>query len=146
MSLDDGIDDLTGFEEELQGSEFDLRETERQMFAQLYTKFLKSYFDSQMNYGDSEVALVYLNISKTLISTVKRYARHKEEMYSKASELENSIQAKIDTLNNSQGQVIISTEFKDKVKEFIEDLRHEANLKIPQKKKANEDEAWKKSV
>lgn len=145
MSLDDGIDDLTGFSEELQGSEFDLRETERQMFAQLYTKFLKSYFDSQMNYGDSEVDLVYLNLSKTLISTVKRYARHKDEMYSEANELEDSIQSKINILNNDS-TVIISTEFKDKVKEFIEDLRHEANLKIPQKKKASEDEAWKKSV
>lgn len=142
------------FEERLEGSEFDLREAERQLFAEIYAEFLNKYLQCQENSFDLEADVGYLNISKTLINTIKRYAKHDEETYEKAEELEEEMRDKIKVLQNRMADTsspsftsdAVSAEKRDEIKDFIEDLRHEANLKIPQKKTTDEDQAWRKSI
>jgi len=133
-----------GFSEDLVGSEYDLRQIERQIFAKMYKKFLNKY-SVYWTTRDKEMAYSLLGSAKTILSSIKKYVEHDEELYNRVQDLEDAIDEKrrsFHAVNTPDG--ITQAELNE-MKDTIEDLRHEANLKIPQKTETDEEQAWRKS-
>ncbi len=134
-----------GFSEELVGSEYDLRQIERQIFAKIYKNFLEKY-SVYWTTRDHDLAYSLLGSAKTIVSSIKKYVEHDEELYQDAQDLEDGIDRKRKSFiaaNTSDG---ITDEELNDLKDTIEELRHAANLKIPQKTETDEEQAWKKSI
>lgn len=140
------IDDLTKINQEA-GSEFDLRQYERQMFADLYSNFLQHYTEYRMYRDEHETGLKFLSVSKTLINTFKRYAKHDSEVFERCEDMEEKINPKEKRLKNTMTKrnhnTTLSNKYIDQLKEVVEDLRHTANLKMPEKTKTDPESAWK---
>lgn len=138
------LDELGSIEVEKEGTEFDLRESEKVMFSKLYAHLLESYMAFQREQS-SENAKKFLNASKTILNSFKRYVQHDDELFDTVQETEEYVNSTNQRLHSGQvvnpgiGNI-------DKVKEVIEDLRHAANLKMPQKSNVSEDQAWRKST
>lgn len=136
-------EDLTEeFSEDLVGSEFDLRQIERQMFAEMYKNFLQKY-SVYWTDRDQKMAYSLLGSAKTIVSSIKKYVEHDEELYKEVQDLEDGIDQKRKSfiaVNTPDG---ITDEELNDLKDTIEELRHEANLKMPQKTKSDPENAWK---
>jgi hypothetical protein len=114
------------------------------MFSKLYAHLLESYMAYQREQS-SENAKKFLNASKTILNSFKRYVQHDDELFDTVQETEEYVNSTNQRLHS--GHVINpGIDNIDKVKEVIEDLRHAANLKMPQKSNVSEDQSWRKST
>lgn len=154
MKEDLEIGDLDSLEQE-EGSEFDIRNFERELFGNLYKKLLETYTLYSSDRRQWKVGRTYFSVSKTMVNSFKRYAKHEEELYEELETLEKQLPVlknKCHALEKDQGdgyekvRVVnkIKQEVVDEVKELIEDMRHAGNLKMPQKTSTSEDQAWQK--
>lgn len=152
MKEDFEMGDLDSLEQE-EGSEFDMRNFEREVFGNLYKKLLEGYTLYTEDRKQWKIGREYFSVAKTLISSFKRYAKHDEELYEDLEWLEDqlpSLKNKCHEVEQSQsrGQVKavnrVDQEAVDEVKELIEDMRHAGNLKMPQETTTQEEKAWQK--
>lgn len=147
--LDIDIDEL----ETEEGSKFDMRKYEMELFAEMYTKLLNLYTVYTNNRERHEVGRLYFSVAKTMINSFKKYVRHDEELYETLEEVEDNLVKLKNNCNEVEkrkpsgvGTVTLvgkaDTEDVDNVKTVIEEMRDEGNLKMPKKSSTNEDRAW----
>ena len=138
-----------------EGSKFDMRQYEMELFSQMYTQLLRFYMVYTNDRQQHEVGRRFFSLSKTMISSFKKYARHDEDLYDDLEWLEAELTklkntcCEIEKPNpNGPGTITVvnkvEVEAVDEVKAYIERMREAGNLKMPKKSSTNEDRAWEK--
>lgn len=138
------VSDLDPLDMQEEGSDFDLRYAELEMFTKMYQKLLDMYWRSIDGAADGEQR-AFLSTAKAIFSSFKRYVRHDDELFEEVEEVEDEVSKLIIDLDNGV-RIDVGYMTLDEIKEVIENMRHEANLKMPQKTSVGEDDAWRKSV
>lgn len=125
-----------GQEFELGKTEYDLRDFERKKFSDIYTTMLESKFNRVQD-NSSESFENYVGSIQVLAQYLKHYMSD-EDMVKKAKTTEKLADRMLTKLHD-RGEIKISRYRKSpsELQDNIEQLRHEAGLKLPQESKTD---------
>jgi len=122
----------------LEGAEFDQRDYERETFARGYSRL--NTFESRM-YGSAkfkdrkEFTRKFMAQIRTLANMILRYAEE-DELVDDALQLRNHVVKELRNMTEAESY-LPPNEVLDAYRDIIEDLRFDANFKIPESKKAD---------
>lgn len=112
------------------GVEFDQRTEERIIFANGY-KNLNQFESKMYGEGDREYYRQFVAQCRTLVQILLRYVKD-EELREKGIDLREHSAKELDNMKNEESY-IPAIKILDAYRDIVEDLRHNANFKIPEK-------------
>jgi len=139
---------MNEFEEEPsfeEGSvEYDLRDYERASFGRAYRRLneMESRMFAQKTENLKQQPFKqYISQARVILKITRRYAQDKE-IKNTAKEMEEKMATELGNMNKINGY-LPSMELIENLRETIEDLRHDANLRLPRKKEGDPRQAWR---
>lgn len=135
------MNEFEGFDDKREdGVEYDLRDYERASYGRGYRSFndiaAKIFANpTQENYKE------YFSLARVLLKITRRYA-DSDEVVQNCKEVEEKVEQQLRNMNKVRDWTP-EMDTINEVREAVEDLRHDANLKLPKKTRQNPEEAWK---
>lgn len=131
------------FEEVEGSSEYDLRDIERSSIGRGYRALNQIESEMFSTKGDLKQLHFrrYVSQARVLLKVIRRYAKD-EEIKEESRDMEDKLATELNNMIISSSH-IPSFQFIENVRETVEDLRHEANLRLPRKTEGDPRQAWK---